>query len=296
MERLADYEILTAAGLSELGEGPVWDEQTKTFLWVDIAGHRVLSLPAGATEPSLVQLDRPIGFAVPTTQPGRLAIGLGTNVNLLDLANGSTTPFAELDPRRTMRCNDGKCDPTGRLWAGVMPLDWGQMTGAFYSIDATGGTRQHLEGIGCSNGLAWNATRETFYYIDSLKYRIEVYHWDAAAGSITFDRILAAFTPEQGMPDGMCIDAEGQLWVAFWNGGCLRRIDAETGAWLAQLDLPARQITSCTFGGPDLTTLYITSAWTGLSDEDRQAQPHAGAVFRLQTRVRGLPVDRFALA
>lgn len=296
MQTLTDFEVLSAAGISELGEGPVWDHRTGCFHWVDIAPGRVLTLAPGTTQPAMHELGATVGFAVPTTDPNHLLAGRATGVVDLDLLTGRITPLCELSDDQTLRCNDGKCDPTGRLWAGVMPLDWGQMTGSFYSVTADGTVQKHLTEIGCSNGLAWDATKGVFYYIDSLKYRIDRHRWDPALGTIEFERTLVQFDPAGGLPDGMCIDAEGQLWVAFWNGGCVRRIDAKTGEWLVQLDLPARQITSCAFGGPDLDTLFITSAWTGLDDEQRATQPLAGAVFCARPGVKGLPVDCFALA
>ena len=150
-----------------------------------------------------------------------------------------------------------------------------------------------LHELGCSNGLAWNPGTETFYFIETLKRRIERHHWDAATGDISLERVLLDVPEADGMPDGMCIDAEGHLWVAFWNGGCVRRVHADTGEYLAQIDLPAQQVTSCTFGGADLDTLYITTAHINLDDATRAQQPQAGRVFVAQPGVRGRRPDRF---
>ena len=284
---------LTAAGISELGEGPVWDDRNQCFYWVDINPGRIHEFDPASTSQRTWELDSTVGFAVPTLDSSHWLIGKGTSVVSLDVATGVSTDLVTLNHDASMRCNDGKCDPTGRLWAGVMPSDWGAMTGSLYSMTGGNDVRHRLGEIGCSNGLAWDQKKERFYYIDSLKHRIDHFHWNADSGDIRFARTLAKFTDEDGLPDGMCIDAEGQLWVAFWNGECVRRIDTESGDRISQIDLPARQITSCCFGGPNLDTLYITSAWAGLSEADRKSQPLAGSVFTVKPGVHGLPVDRF---
>ncbi len=191
-----------------------------------------------------------------------------------------------------MRCNDAKCDPTGRLWVGTMPLDWGPMTGTLYSLDAADRPVPRLRELGCSNGQAWNPTTRTFFFIETLKRRIERHHWDPATGDIAFERVLLDVPEADGLPDGMSIDTDGHLWVAFWGGGCVRRVHADTGEYLAQVNLPARQVTSCAFGGTQLDTLYITTAHINLSDEERAQQPLAGSVFVTQPGARGLPPDR----
>lgn len=290
----ATVQPIAAAGISELGEGPVWDERCQQFFWVDIDKGNVHALDPATGNRRTFAVGSTVGFAVPTTDPNRMLAARGTSVVVLDLTSGEAREFCEMENGDTTRLNDGKCDPAGRLWAGTMPFNWGEMTGAFYSVAADGNVRAHLSNIGCSNGLAWNPASNAFYYIDSLKHRIDRHHWNALTGEIAFDRTLKTFDDKEGMPDGMCIDAEGHLWVAFWNGGCVRRIDADSGERLAQIDLPARQITSCAFGGTDFATLYITSARTGLSENDLAKQPLAGSVFTTRPGVCGLPADRFA--
>jgi len=288
---------LPAAGLSKLGEGPVWDDRIGRFLWVDIEAGEVKELDPVNETVRTWALGAPVGFAVPTNDPARWLAGRGTSVVSLDLTSGRHEELCRFSDDTTMRCNDGKADPAGRLWAGIMPAEWGAMTGSFFSVDHHGNVDAKLTGIGCSNGLAWRPDKAAFYYIDSLKFRIDRFRWDGGSGEIRFERTLARFDDKtHGLPDGMCIDAEGQLWVAFWNGACVRRIDAESGAEIARIDLPARQITSCAFGGEDLDTLYITSAWSGLDDEARARQPLAGSVFTVKPGVTGLPVDRFMAA
>lgn len=286
---------LPAAGISELGEGPVWNPATGCLYWTDITQGRIHVLESPEGERTTFDLGGTASFVVPTPDPNVMVASCGASVVFLDMTSGETRPICTLEPAAGMRCNDAKCDPQGRLWVGTMPLKPGPMSGALYSLDRSGKPVTQLKGIGCSNGLAWNAASGTFFYIDTVKKRIERYRWDAATGDIEFERVLVEIPESDGLPDGMSIDNEGHLWVAFWGGSCVRRINGDTGDCIARIDLPVSLVTSCAFAGPDFDTLYITSANVGLDAETRAREPLAGGVFVTHPGVRGLAPDRYSV-
>ena len=291
---------LTAAGACCLGEGPVWDARLSRLYWVDIVNGRLhwLDVDSDPNEQRTCQLPAPIGFVALTDDPQIVVVGLSATLAFLDLGSSRVEVFARLESSDApLRCNDGKCDPAGRLWVGTIFHGSGENSpGSLYSVKRDGHVRRRLSGLGCSNGLAWNAPRNAFYFIDSLARRVDRHECDLGHDRLGNAFILVSFSQAAGLPDGMCIDAEGHLWVAFWDGGCVRRIHGKTGEILTILDLPVSRVTSCTFGGADLGTLFITTAFEGLTAEPRAAEPLAGSVFTTRPGVRGTSTDRFCPA
>lgn len=285
---------LLAAGHAELGESPLWDPRLQRLYWVDIVGERFHWLDEGASKRSSFTLPGPVGFICLTDDLGAVIAGCGTRVVLVHLASQRIETLSELAPTDCgLRCNDGKCDPTGRLWVGTMPMRDDAPRGELYSLNHDVTVRRHLSGLGCANGLAWNVTWREFYFIDTSTRRIDRHRWDPRDGTISHPQCLASFMNGDGLPDGMCIDDEGHLWAGFWDGGCVRQIDGLTGKVRTIVDLPVARVTSCAFGGRDLDTLFITTAAHGLEPADRASQPLAGCVFAVQPGPRGLPADYF---
>jgi sugar lactone lactonase YvrE len=284
-----------ATGRAELGESPVWDPRLARLYWVDIPAGHLHWLDDRATERGTLTLPGPVGFVGLTDDPATVVVGCATRLLAVQLPFGCSELLAELAPADSgLRCNDGKCDPTGCLWAGTMPSNDGQPPGALFSLDPARRLRRRLDDLGCSNGLAWHAEKREFYFIDSLTRRVDRRRWDPATGDISDAQPLVTFPPSDGLPDGMCIDVEGHLWVAFWGGGCVRRIDSRTGAVLARMDFPVSRVTCCSFGGANLDTLFVTTAAEGLDASARAAQPLAGRVFTIHPGVRGRPPDYFS--
>jgi sugar lactone lactonase YvrE len=294
MTQLSPAGVLPAAPACVHGEGPVWDARRERLYWVNITAGEIrwLDLPSNRT--SHLTLAGPVGFVSLTADRNVLIAGCGAELLRVDLAAEGTRAFARLDGPAGLRCNDGKCDPTGRLWAGTMPTAAdGRPLGALYSIEANGNIRLRRDHVGCSNGLAWSLERREFYFIDSLARRIDRHAWDPASGDLGPAQTLVAFPAADGLPDGMCRDREGHLWVAFWDGGCVRRFDPATGAETGRIDLPVTRVTSCTFGGADFATLFITTASIGLAPAAQSTSPLAGRIFLAQPGPRGLPADLF---
>jgi sugar lactone lactonase YvrE len=291
MERRDDAELVHAAG-AIIGEGPVWDAQAGEVVWVDIVGRAIhrFHRERGPREP--LRLPKQVGAAVPR-RSGGLVLAMEDGFWLQD-PGGAPRPWVgvEADDPRT-RFNDGKCDAAGRFWAGTMEHDGAEPIGSLYRLDPDGTVTRHLADVSISNGLAWSADRRTMYYIDSRTSRVDAFDVDPLAGTLSNRRPALAFAPGLGLPDGMSIDVEGGLWVAFFGGSCVRRYDPASGECQVSIDLPAPHITSCAFGGPDLDELYITSACRDLDEAERRRYPGAGGLFRIRPGVSGAAPDLF---
>jgi sugar lactone lactonase YvrE len=279
---------------AELGEGPSWDPATSRLILVDITAEVVHRFDSATGEDERFQIGQPVGAAVPTTD-GRLVLAVSDGFAFLDPATGLIERIADVDSdvEGTMM-NDGKCDPAGRLWAGTKDTKGSRPIGSLYRLGADRRPVRMLTGLTVSNGLGWSPDRKIMYFIDSPTQRIDLFDFDLEDGEIANRRILAEIPQAWGMPDGMTVDADGFLWVAFWGGSAVRRFDPE-GAVASTVEFPVSQVTSCTFGGHDLSVLYVTTARDSLSVERLAAQPLAGALFRLAPGVRGQPPHPFAV-
>lgn len=266
------------------GEGPVWSERWGGLRWVDMLAGDVLSLAAdGEVE------RRHVGTVVAAIRPrrrGGAVLGLERGFALED-ADGTLTPMAELWTHDRVRMNEGGCDPDGRFYCGSMAYDKEPGAGALYRLDPDGTVRVVLESVTISNGLEWSPDGSLAYYNDTDTSRVDVFDYDREAG--LSGRRTFVETPEL-RPDGLTVDAEGGVWVAFANAGAVRRYTA-TGALDEVVELPTRKVTACTFGGPQLDELYITTSREGL---DPGADALAGSLFRADVGVTGLPVREFA--
>ena len=274
-----------------LGEGAIW--YGDKLYWVDITEKRVYIYDPKANSERVIQLDSMVGTVVPR-QGGGLAVAIQTGFALLDPDTGKVTPIVdpEADKPHT-RFNDGKCDPKGRFWAGTMALSEGPRQGALYVLDGKGNVRKMVDGVSISNGICWSHDAKTMYYIDTPTYQVVAYDYDNETGDISNPRTVIEFDRDEGAPDGMTIDERGYLWIAMWGGYSVVCHDPNTGKRHAKVDVPARNVTSCAFGGDDLSDLYITSARQGNTPEQLKDQPYAGGLFRVKVGVRGVPAFAF---
>lgn len=271
-----------------LGEGALWNPETARLYWVDIEG-RALHVfdPATGRDYSFPTTDR-IGTVVPL-RGGAVLVALQSGIHRLDPATGARTLLAQPLAEPSLRFNDGKCDPAGRFWVGTFDLLQRPHAGTLYRLDPDGRLHVMLRGITNSNGIAWSLDRATMYYIDTPTRAVQAFDYDLATGAIARPRIVVRFPEATGWPDGMTLDAEGCLWVALWGGGRVQRYDPATGALLQTIEVPAPHTSSCAFGGPDLATLYITTARGGLSPTQVAEFPFSGDVFAAEPGVRGVP-------
>jgi D-xylonolactonase len=276
---------------SVLGEGPVWVEAEQALYWLDIKGRKIFRLDSSGERTEWPTPFR-IGCIAPRRNGGFIA---GTELGLaeIDLAAGRFEIFANPEEDRPgNRFNDGKTDRQGRFWAGTMDDHERSDSGALYRLDADLSWSRVDDGYRVANGPAFDPEGRRMYESDSAR-RI-IYAFDVRRdGDVGERRPLAQFQPDEGFPDGMTVDSEGCLWIAFWDGWCLRRLSPD-GEILAKLEMPVQRPTSCAFGGPDLDRLYVTSATVGLDADALAMQPCAGGLFLVDTGARGVPDMPFA--
>ena len=278
---------------AKLGEGPLWDSDREILWWVDIKApalhaHHVASganhrhpLPFRLTALGLAQG----GKLIASGDPGFVRLSIAD-----DLSISACDVLATVDEPAGNRFNDGKVDGEGRFWAGTMDDAEAAARGSLYRLDPDRTVSRVRSGIMVPNGPAFLADG-TMLVTDSAAQRITVVTLDAAGNPVA-ERPFAAFAPEQGYPDGMAVDAEDHVWIAFWDGWCLRRLSPE-GEIVREIPLPVQRPTCPAFGGRDLDRLYVTSATVGLTPEALARQPLAGALLCL-TGEAGRSPTRFA--
>ena len=291
----ADAELVLDAK-ARLGEGAVWDARRQLLYWVDIEGYEVHVFDPAAVRDRSFALGNSVGTVVPRAAGG-LALTLGRSFVALDLETRKVSVLAEPEEEKVRhgnRFNDGKCDPRGRFWAGTMAVSEAPAAGGLYRLDPDGSVRRMLADVSISNGIAWSAAADLMYYIDTPTREVAVFDYDDPAGAIANRRVAVRFPARHGWPDGMTMDAEGMMWIAEWDGGCVSRWDPARGKLLRRIALPVSRVTSCAFGGPGLDDLYVTTAWSRLEPAQRRAQPLAGGLFRIRPGVKGLPGFAFA--
>jgi len=275
-------DVVLAAG-ARLGEGPVWDPRAAALRWVDIEPGRVHRYDPSSDEDTFFEAGEQVG-TVAVRRDGGLVLATESGIWTCAEDGSDLTRLHEVatDPPGG-RFNDGKADPWGRFWAGTM-FEGKKRAGAFYRLDPDGSLHTVLTDVSVSNGLGWSPDGRLMYYVDTPTGGVDVFDHDPETGEITGRRRL--IDVERGWPDGLTVDIEGNLWVALWDGWAVRRYTPD-GRVTDTVELPAQRITSCAFGGADLSTLYLTSARTGLSDDDLSRQPHAGSLFALDAGVSG---------
>lgn len=281
-------EVVVAAA-AELGEGPVWDSRTGRLVWVDILGKRINLTESRTGANETIDVPLHVGAVVPRAAGGFVAALQDGFWVVGDGPAHRISTITEAGPG--MRFNDGKCDPAGRFWAGTMAYAQSTGAAALYRLESDARVTRVLDGVTISNGLAWSHDGRTMYYIDTPAQRIDAFSFRPSTGQVSDRRIVVRIPTEVGSPDGMTIDAEGGLWVALWGGGAVHRY--LEGRLDRIIKMPVSQPTSCAFGGQDLGDLYVTSAREGLSTDELQAQPLAGALFRVRPGVRGTPPSVF---
>lgn len=286
----------------EVGESPVWDSADNCLRWVDIVGKKIRRFdPEAGTERQIETADFPTAVALRTSCRGAVVAFAG-GVTLADPDSGASESLCMPDKMPGNRLNEGKCDPQGRFWVGSMQTNLNpdgtsktidRHSGALFRIDADGSFSRHSDHeYGISNTMEWSPERDIFYFADTLRNAIFAFDYRDDSGEIANRRVLFE-GHSRGLPDGSCIDDDGCLWNARFGGGSLIRITPD-GRIDRQIELPVTNPTSCAFGGPDLRTLFVTSARFTLDDEQLQANSVEGALLALQPGIAGPTTGRFA--
>jgi sugar lactone lactonase YvrE len=281
------------AAQNVLGEGPMWHLGEQALYWVDINSNCFYRYTPANCTVERFEVGLPVGTLV-FRQQGGLMLATRDGFATWDFARQTLDFWADPEADRpNSRFNDGAVDANGRFWAGTMDTKGGGAVSSLYRLDPDGTLHTLQTGITVSNGIAWSPDQRTMYYTDTPTCTIMAYDFEVATGRMGEKRPFATIPPGAGYPDGHTVDSEGCLWGAHWDGWRITRYDPDRNVMLI-IPMPVQRPTSCMFGGPDLTDLYITSAAIGLTAAQRAAQPQAGDLFRIRTNVRGLPEHHFA--
>jgi sugar lactone lactonase YvrE len=284
MTRVLEAEVAVPAQCA-LAEGPVWDVDRGLLWWVDILAGHVHSIDPATGARTQFDAGEPVG-TVGLTRGGGLVLALVDGFALAgpDGQDLTRVPGFSID-RTTLRFNDGKPDPWGNFVAGTMAWDEsGNPPGNLYRLSPDGAVTEIFGDVGLSNGLDWTDDRRLFYYADTIIGRVDLFDTDPDTGALSGRR---PFVTVPG-PDGLTLDAEGCVWLALWGSSELRRYTPD-GRLDTVVRVPAWQVSSAAFGGPDLSTLYITTASEGLTPAEQAEQPHAGDIFACTPGVPGRP-------
>eukprot|EP00057_Strongylocentrotus_purpuratus_P030458 XP_781738.2 PREDICTED: regucalcin [Strongylocentrotus purpuratus] len=284
-------------------EGPHWDPASGTLLYVDILGQIVYRYNPETGKTMEVKIGQQVGAVVPT-RSGRTLVAAAHAIGFLDWETGKIDTLVEVEKDRAeTRFNDAKCDAAGRFWVGTMGfkslppgLNESVLPGlaSLYCLHPDKTLTTNLQDVGLSNGMAWTADNKTMYYIDSLARGVDAFDYDIVNGTIANRRRIITIPESEGIPDGMCIDSEGMLWVAHFFGAAVKRYNPITGEKIRTVQLPTDVITSCCWGGANLDDLYVTSSKLSLSDEQLKVQDTAGSLFRVTgLGVRGVKAEVF---
>ncbi|WP_422935604.1 SMP-30/gluconolactonase/LRE family protein [Sinomonas sp. P47F7] len=275
-----------------LGEGPWWDEQHSQLLWVDIFAGEIHCLDTSSGRDRSIHVGQPIGMVAGRTSGG-LVCAVRDGVAFVERDGSGFELVAPVEAENAgNRMNDGACDQAGRLWAGTMAADLSPSQGSLYRIGPDLCATPVLRDVSISNGLDWSPDGRTFYFTDSSTRRIDAYDFDPETGSIRNGRMLVGLPHPVATPDGIAVDAEGTIWVAMWDGGCVQRFGPD-GRLLETIKIPVTRPTSVAFGGPGLNQLFITSASVGLTERQQADEVHAGAIFVLEPGATGRPPGSF---
>jgi sugar lactone lactonase YvrE len=280
-----------------LGESCRWDEVRGELCWVDVYTGRFFRAHADATNVEVVRSYEVEGF-LSAVAPMRdrsegWIVGVNQSIAVLDETGGLrelARPEAHNAP--DVRMNDGAADPWGRFWIGSMASDYGAGRGSLYRFHESKGVEKVLGDLTIANGLGWSPDRRTMYFVDSVPGTIHAFDVDED-GEISNKRLFAELDgPSEGAPDGLCVDAEGSIWVAVWGGYEVRRY-APSGELTARVKVPTAQPSCCAIGGEHGTSLYVTTAREEMSAELLAREPDAGRLFCAEIGVRGVALDAY---
>ncbi|HTE26943.1 SMP-30/gluconolactonase/LRE family protein [Flavitalea sp.] len=278
-----------------LGEGPVWDALSQQLYWIDIKSKKVSRYDPVKNKYESWQLEQMVGCIVVVSDE-KIVCALQDRLIQLDTITGEQTFLTAIEAELAdNRCNDGKADAAGRFWVGSLHMPGENGKAALYRVDKDLVVNKLVNGLGMSNGLGWSPDNKTMYLIDTVEKHLLKFDFSLSDGALTNKQVLLNLKEEVGSPDGLCVDTEGNLWIAFYGGKSITCYNPSTGKQLARIEVPALNVTCCTFGGKELDTLYITTARDGLSEEDLKAFPDSGCLFTAKPGVKGLPSNRFMI-
>ncbi|WP_373505511.1 SMP-30/gluconolactonase/LRE family protein [Aestuariivirga sp.] len=290
---MPDWKIVTQTR-DRLGETPMWHEGEQAIYWIDWYGPTVHRMKPGGTVESWKIPDTSIVGSFVFASGGRLMLAVDKGLVLFDPGNGSCEAFTDPNQgRAAIVFNDSKVDRSGRLWVGTCDLAETEPRGIFYCVNGDGSYSVADSGFAVCNGPAFSPDGRVLYFSDSMGKRVLAYDIVPGHPKLLNRRIFATMGPDDGVPDGLTVDAEGCLWCAHYGAGRLTRF-APDGTVKEVLEVPCPVVTAMCFGGHDMTTLYVTTGWSpGVQRAEDETGP-GGALFALETGIKGLAEPQFS--
>ncbi|WP_460219728.1 SMP-30/gluconolactonase/LRE family protein [Psychroserpens sp. MEBiC05023] len=277
-----------------LGEGAFWNHETQELYWIDILDNKLHIYNPETKTNRNINTPSSIGTVVPSSEANQAIIALADGIYIMNTKDGKIELHSDIERDLTgNRFNDGKCDPSGRLWVGSMAYSQAQYEANLYMVDEKGQAFLKKDSVTISNGIVWTKDKKTMYYIDTPTKEIKAYDYEDATGTISNERVAVFIDESLGFPDGMTIDKNDNLWVAMWNGDAVLQFNPKTGKLISKVNVPAHNVTSCAFGGQNLDELYITTSSIDMNDEEQEQYPLAGSLFKVKVDVKGVNSDFF---
>jgi sugar lactone lactonase YvrE len=276
----------------DLGEGLLWDERNETIMWVD-AFVKIINTWNPATKTLIERKYDSLVTSIAKRESGGYVVAAGLKLIVLNenLDVIGTSPLEM--PNENVRTNDGNVDINGNYWVGCFANDAKPKQGNLRRISPNLDSKVFLKDITIANGMDWSPDNKICYYIDTPTKKVSRFNFNIETSELDGELEAIDVSEYSGAPDGMCVDSLGNLWVAFWGGGCIRSF-SPSGELIAQVDVPATLVTNCAFGGPDLSTLYITCAIPSYEGFVKGEEPLAGSLFKAEVGVQGRLQNNFA--
>ncbi len=294
MEKMTANLCLDAR--AHLGECVRWDHEAKLVYWVDINNNRLHRFNPATGVNDTMDIGQNIGCFAQDKNGGFIA-GLRSGYARITHFGGDIIPLAspDYDPTKA-RFNDGRCDNSGRFWAGTMWEPRDRDGGVVYCLEADGRFRADACNTIITNAMTFSPDGKTMTLTDSPKHELWAFDYDEATGTPSNRRVIRRYDPPTGRPDGACVDSEGNIYVAIIQGSRVEKL-SPTGELLAVIELPVPCPTCCTFGGEDLRTLYVVTGRIRMTDEELAAKPEAGGIYSVRIEAphaQGIVEPRYA--
>lgn len=262
-----------------LGESPYWHAGRESYFWVDIGQGIVHELNRETGEHNEWNVGNNVSLIV-GNKDCRLVLAMQNGIQLFNPENGSLELLVHAEATKPEnRYNDGACDSRGRLWVSTMHVDAKPGEGSLYCIDTDLKVSKAINSLAIPNGIVWSTDNERMYFVDTVNREIRCYLFNKQSGEIYFENIAITIPEEMGLPDGMAIDTNGNLWIALFGGGAVTQWEPSTGKLLQRIELPVPNVTNCTFAGEQLDELIVTTARKDMDENQLEEYFESGDVF-----------------
>jgi sugar lactone lactonase YvrE len=272
----------------------MWHAARKSFFWVDIEGRKLFEFHWQTKSINEWSIPYKVSLVVESMDKDFVLLAVQGGLAWLHLDSGNTSWLTHIEGHvPTNRTNDGGCDASGRLWIGTMDGRCKKGLGSLYCFSKDFDLQKKLNHLSVPNGIVWSEENNRMYHIDSATSCVKSYFFDIESGDIELEKTIITVPDEMGVPDGMCRDKNGMLWIAHWDGFGVYCWNPGNGKLVAKIDVPVPQVTSCAFGGEKMDQLIITTARQGLSEDQLKKYPESGCVFIAAPGVQGVEENIF---